>query len=164
MDKTPAERMREQILKSLGLTDLLNEQVFKKKKPFLGICLGLQLLAKKSYEHGVHQGLGWIDGEVIQFKLDGMKLKLPHMGWNEITLQKDHPIFKDLSDGNRAFYFVHSYHLKCDDAECVTAFCEYGYKFPAVICESNIVATQFHPEKSQDNGMQLLENFINWKP
>lgn len=150
-------------LEKLDLVNILNDQVSKKGKPFLGICLGLQLLAKSSHEHGVHSGFGWIDGDVRKFNIDDAGLKLPHMGWNEIVPKTEHPVFNHLKDDQYTFYFVHSYHIECNDTGDVAATCDYGYEFPAVICRDNIIATQFHPEKSQDNGIQFLENFIEWE-
>lgn len=151
-------------LKKRGLIDILNKQVIEKYKPFLGICLGLELLAKRSYEHGLHEGLGWVDGEVKKFILEGNTLKLPHMGWNDIIPKIKHPFFAKLGENCFTFYFVHSYHINCNDSKNIAATCEYGYEFPSVIIKENIIATQFHPEKSQDNGVQLLKNFVEWKP
>jgi len=151
-------------LKNRGLVELLNKEVVKKGKPFLGICLGAQLLTKRSFEHGVFEGFGWVDAEVKEFEFNGeTNLKLPHVGWNNIILKKDHPFFANLEDGQRTFYFVHSYHIRCQDESTIAATCEYGYPFTAALAKDNIVATQFHPEKSQDNGVQLLENFVEWK-
>ncbi|MFC1570471.1 imidazole glycerol phosphate synthase subunit HisH [Candidatus Omnitrophota bacterium] len=150
-------------LEKLGMVDILDDQVIKKGKPFLGICLGLQLLAKSSHEHGEHSGLGWIDGDVRKFNIDDAKLKLPHMGWNEIVPKTEHPVFGHLKDDQYTFYFVHNYHIECNDPGDIAATCSYGYEFPAVICRDNIIATQFHPEKSQDNGIQFLENFVEWE-
>lgn len=147
-----------------NLTELLNYQVIKKGKPFLGICLGLQMLAKSSQEHGFHIGLGWFDAEVVRFQFKEKELKVPHMGWNDITTEVEHPLFENLSEGQFSFYFVHSYYILCNQPENIAASCEYGIKFTAAIYRDNIFATQFHPEKSQDNGVQLLENFINWSP
>lgn len=151
-------------LEERGLIGILNQEVLKHGKPFLGICLGLQLLAKCSYEHGFHSGLGWFEGEVNRFKFNGNDLKFPHIGWNNIMLKIEHPFFARLQDGQLTFYFVHSYHITCDKPDNIAATCEYGYEFTAVIAKENIIATQFHPEKSQDSGIQLLENFVRWDP
>lgn len=147
-----------------GLHEILHRQVFEKRKPFLGICLGLQLLAKQSEEHGLHRGLGWLDAEVVRFNAPGKELKIPHMGWNEIILQRTHSLFRNLKSNELSFYFVHSFYIKCSNFDDVLATCEYGAEFAAAIANDNIVATQFHPEKSQDNGLQILENFLNWRP
>lgn len=148
-----------------GLGETLRRQVFEKGKPFLGICLGLQLLAGSSEEHGVHQGLGWLDAEVVRFSFNGgPPLKIPHMGWNEISPRGDHPLFRHLKETERTFYFVHSFHIVCRDPRDVAAVCEYGVPFTAAVARDNIAATQFHPEKSQDNGLQVLKNFLEWNP
>lgn len=150
---------------SRGLHGILHRQVFEKGKPFLGICLGLQLLAGSSEEHGRHQGLGWLDAEVVKFDFNGgSPLKIPHMGWNEIAPQGDQPLFRHLKATERTFYFVHSFHLVCRDPGDVAATCAYGIPFTAAVARNNIAATQFHPEKSQDNGLQVLKNFLEWNP
>lgn len=149
---------------SRGLDGILWKQVFEKGKPFLGICLGLQLLAQSSEEHGYHKGLGWFDAEVIKFNLNGSRLKIPHMGWNEITPISNHFLFAHLKNTERTFYFVHSFHIVCHKKSDIVATGEYGITFNAVIGRDNIVATQFHPEKSQDNGIQVLKNFLAWNP
>ncbi|HXI13966.1 MAG TPA: imidazole glycerol phosphate synthase subunit HisH [Thermoanaerobaculia bacterium] len=154
-------------LRSRGLVEVLHEQVLVKKKPFLGICLGMQLLAKSSTEHGLHEGLGWLDAEVVRFgngngSLNG--LKIPHMGWNEIVPARDHPLLERLPAKQRSFYFVHSYHIICHDQTDSLASSEYGYKFTVAVHRENIFATQFHPEKSQDNGLQVLQNFVTGAP
>lgn len=151
-------------LKDRGLIDVLYRQVYKKGKPLLGICLGLQILAESSEEHGYHKGLGWFEAEVKRFALDGTKFKIPHVGWNEIEIKIKHPLFYNISENQNVFYFVHSYHINCVHAEDIAATSEYGYTFTSAIYKNNIIATQFHPEKSQDNGIQLLKNFVNWNP
>ncbi|MFH2091019.1 MAG: imidazole glycerol phosphate synthase subunit HisH [Pseudomonadota bacterium] len=150
-------------LNTAGLVEILNREVLENKKPFLGICLGMQLLASDSSEHGFTNGLGLIPGQVRMFDRPDSDLKLPHMGWNDIMPQKPHPVFDGLKPGQFCFYFVHSYHFKPQDSGDVLATCDYGGEFCAVLARDNIIATQFHPEKSQDNGIQLLENFVNWK-
>ena len=150
-------------LEARGLPPVLRQQVFEKRKPFLGICLGLQLLAKCSPEHGNHRGLGWFDADVVRFDL-GNGFKVPHMGWNKIDPAVTHPMFANLKEREFDFYFVHSLHIVCRDAQNVAATCTYGESFTAAIFKDNVFATQFHPEKSQDNGLQLLKNFATWKP
>jgi len=147
-----------------GLDEILENQVLKKGKPFLGICLGLQLLAKTSEEHGLHKGLGYFDAEVKKFKFDKIKLHVPHIGWNDVCPQKNHFIFRKLNQDENIFYFVHSYHIVCNQEQDILATCDYGISFIAAIARDNIVATQFHPEKSQDNGIQILKNFVKWNP
>jgi len=140
-------------LTKLGLVDILNKKVVQDKTPFLGICLGMQLLAEKGHEFGEHAGLGWIKGETIKLNSP----TLPHIGWNDIKILKD-DILKNIPDKN--FYFVHSYVLKPADKKIIIATCKYGVEFPAVIRHKNIFATQFHPEKSQLSGLKVIDNFI----
>jgi len=151
-------------LESRNLIDMLHRQVFEKGKPILGICLGMQLFATNSTEHGCHKGLGWFDAEVIQFELKDTSLKIPHMGWNEIEPQVEHPLFAKLNKEHFVFYFVHSFHIVCSNPRNVVATCNYGYPFAAAVFRENLFAVQFHPEKSQDNGLQVLENFVSWEP
>ncbi len=146
-------------LKKLGLIDTLNEQVMHRKKPLLGICLGMQLLADTSEEFGTHEGLGWIPGQIRQLDVSG-DLRLPHVGWNEVEVINDSPLFRGI-DGELVYYFVHSYHFVCDE-KYVAARCRYGINFTAAVQHENIMATQFHPEKSQDKGLKLLRNYLNF--
>ncbi|SMC10131.1 imidazole glycerol phosphate synthase subunit HisH [Nitratiruptor tergarcus] len=129
-------------------------------KPILGICLGMQLLFEKSYEFGEHQGLGLIPGEVVPFDKSRFehRLKVPHMGWNELFVQKETPIFRGLP---QAFYlyFVHSYHAVCDDAYAIGKTV-YGYEFVSAVQKENIFGLQPHPEKSHENGLKILKNFV----
>jgi imidazole glycerol-phosphate synthase subunit HisH len=151
-------------LRSRGLVEVLSREVLQKHKPLLGVCLGMQLLARSSSEHGRHEGLGWFDAEVVRFDLPQNGLKVPHMGWNDVTTRSPHPLLHGLREDQFVFYFVHSFHVVCRDARDVVAICEYGYPFAAAIARENIFATQFHPEKSQDNGLQILRNFAEWMP
>ncbi len=131
-------------------------------KSFLGICLGLQLLFSESEEFGHHQGLGIIPGKVVRFPADlyvaGENLKVPHMGWNQIRLQQDIQLFAGVADGS-SVYFVHSYYVVPDDAKAVATITDYGMNFCSAICRDNVMATQFHPEKSQQVGLRILKNF-----
>lgn len=145
-------------LKSAGLIPILNQQILEKRKPFLGICLGLQLLGDTSFENGKHQGLGWIKGKVIRLKV-GKKEKLPHVGWDNVSFAKNSRIFSKIPDQSD-FYFVHSFYLKPENKKIIAATCTYGEKFPVCLIRQNIWATLFHPEKSQQPGLQLLKNFI----
>lgn len=152
-------------LEKRNLVDTLRRAVLEQGKPFLGICLGLQLLAQSSTEHGFHQGLGWLDATVGRFALDGASgWKVPHMGWNDIEPAVGHPVLAGLNPKSRDFYFVHSFHISCRQQRDVLATASYGYSFTAAVARNNIVATQFHPEKSQDNGLELLSNFAQWNP
>lgn len=152
-------------LEARGLIEVLHREVREKGKPFLGVCLGLQLLAKSSTEHGLHAGLGYLDAHVERFDPTGLPstLKIPHMGWNEVAPEVEHPLLAKLP-ADAAFYFVHSYHIVCEDPAQVAATSLHGYRFAAAVHHGNIFATQFHPEKSQDNGLQVLENFSSWSP
>jgi glutamine amidotransferase len=124
----------------------------------------MQLLADKGLEHGEHQGLGFIAGEVVRLEAGLDQLKIPHTGWNAIALKAPHPLFAGLREDQLTFYFVHSFHFRAADPATVLGTCDYGRPFTAVVAKDNIVATQFHPEKSQDSGIQIVENFIKWKP
>ncbi|MDP3935333.1 MAG: imidazole glycerol phosphate synthase subunit HisH [Candidatus Giovannonibacteria bacterium] len=148
-------------LKNLGLIGALEEAVLKNKKPFLGICLGMQLLASEGEESGLTKGLGWIAGRVRKFAVDETKFRIPHIGWNDVVVGANGVLFEGIQ--NPVFYFVHSYHLVPENPAVVAATCEYGEKFAAAVRKDNIFGTQFHPEKSQKSGLKLLENFLNFK-
>lgn len=145
-------------LKRLDLIEVLSEEVINKKKPFFGICLGMQLLAKDSIEQGLSEGLGWIDGHVKALDLNN-NYKVPHVGWNNVEFDSELPLFARIEE-NSHFYFDHSFHLECDK-KLITSTCNYGKKYVASIQKENIFATQFHPEKSQRNGLKMLRNFLN---
>ena len=141
----------------------LNDLVLKDKKPALGICLGMQVMANNSSEGGVHKGLGWFDAEVVKLNPKSTDLKVPNIGWNEVTFNKSSSLFKkipQLAD----LYFVHSYYMKCNNEHDVIATYDFSFPVTAAISKENIFATQFHPEKSQDIGLRIIENFIDWKP
>lgn len=147
-----------------GMCEALEEAVIRDRKPFLGICVGMQLLADAGLEHGRKKGLGWIGGEVVEIDVSVKpQLKVPHMGWNDLIINNNHPILKGINSGDHA-YFVHSYHVKTVDQENVLAHVDYAGKITAIIGKDNIVGTQFHPEKSQAVGLKLLENFLMWSP
>jgi imidazole glycerol-phosphate synthase subunit HisH len=150
-------------LDELGLIPALNRKVVEEKTPVLGICLGMQLLTRGS-EEGKLPGLGWIDADTIKFRFDdaGSTLKIPHMGWNTITLKQPNTIFQDMN-GESRFYFVHSYFVRCHVESDIVATSHYGYEFAASVSRGNIFGTQFHPEKSHKFGMQVLKNFVNLK-
>jgi len=139
-----------------GLVSVLNQTVLAGKKPFLGICIGMQLLATKGFEFGEHQGLGWIEGETEKLETGGKRL--PHIGWDDVVWQDSEPLFTGVSDHN--FYFDHSFALKPTDPSVTIAHCDYGGQFAAAVRKDNIIATQFHPEKSQQSGLQFLSNFL----
>jgi glutamine amidotransferase len=149
-------------LHELGLVEIMNEEVVEKGKPFLAICIGIQLLGDEGMEHGgPHPGLGWIRGRVEPFTIDEKKYKVPHVGWNNISIVGDPLLFQDVHRPDPDFYFVHSFHLKATDPKDVIATCEYGETFVAAVQKNNIMGVQFHPEKSQKNGVQLLKNFMS---
>lgn len=147
-------------LKDLGLIELLNHKVLVEKTPILGICLGVQLFTTKS-EEGQLQGLNWIEAETLKFQFsnENSLLKIPHMGWNDVTQLKESRLFKDMPDESR-FYFVHSFYLKPKNNENSLLNCNYGLDFSCALEKDNIVGVQFHPEKSHKFGMQLLRNFV----
>ncbi|MCI5050114.1 MAG: imidazole glycerol phosphate synthase subunit HisH [Rickettsiales bacterium] len=141
-----------------GLKDALQEAVIQKGTWFLGICVGMQLMLETGYEHGTHQGLGWIEGSVGPIA-PGDNLKIPHMGWNELSIKTKHPIFNDIHSGDHVYY-VHSYHATCKNAADCLAISDYGGPISACIGKDNMIGTQFHPEKSHRIGLKLLNNFI----
>jgi len=151
-------------LKSVeGLLPEIRKQVLIEKKPFLGICVGMQVLASIGYENGEHQGLGFINGKVEKITVQE-GLKIPHMGWNEIMLKPTkHPALKDVKNGEH-FYFANSYHFICQNENNVLAQLEYGSKLNAIVAKENILGIQFHPEKSGEAGLLILKNFLNWRP
>lgn len=150
-------------LKSIeGFLSELRQQVLKEKKPFLGVCVGMQVLASSGNEDGVHAGLGFINGVVE--KISGENLKVPHMGWNNISIKgSKHAVLKDIKDGEH-FYFANSYHFISQNENNVLAQVEYGSKLTAIIAKENILGAQFHPEKSGEAGLIFLKNFLNWRP
>ena len=146
-----------------SLIDALSEAVLKRAVPFLGICVGMQLLATVGREFGDHPGLGWIEGEVVKLTPSDPGLKIPQIGWNELNVTRPHPLFAEIGPGAHA-YFVHSYAMKTNDPARVLATSDYGGPFTAAVGRDNIVGTQFHPEKSQAVGLTLLGNFLVWQP
>jgi imidazole glycerol-phosphate synthase subunit HisH len=146
-------------LMSQGLLQVLSKRVLENNVPILGVCLGMQLLSKSSAE-GELPGLGWVDAETIHFKFQysNTNLKIPHMGWNQLTVCQSHPLFAGLEEINR-FYFVHSYHVVCANPDNVLATTSYGFDFTSAVVKDNIMGVQFHPEKSHKFGMRLLKNF-----
>lgn len=146
-----------------GLFDAIAESVIGKGRPFIGICVGMQMMATRSLEYQVVDGFNWIAGEVVKIIPENAAMKVPHMGWNELIIDNPHPVLEGLSDGNHA-YFVHSYHFRVDDPKQRLAHCEYGGDITAIIGRDNMIGTQFHPEKSQSAGLRLIANFLQWKP
>ena len=146
-----------------GMVDALNDTVRKKGRPFLGICVGMQLMAERGREFETVEGLGWIDGEVVPIAPADPGLKIPHMGWNELCVRARHPVLDGLPSGTHA-YFVHSYHFRPEDAADLIADTDYGGPLAATIARDNLIGTQFHPEKSQMAGLRLIANFLKWRP
>jgi len=147
-----------------GMIAALEKNVIRGGKPFLGVCVGMQLMADRGLEHGVHEGLGWIKGEVRRLAPADPALKIPHMGWNDLRFKAArHAVLAGLKPGGDA-YFVHSYYLACADPGNVIAEVDYGGTFAAVVGRDNLIGTQFHPEKSQALGLRLIGNFLAWRP
>ena len=149
-----------------GMIEVLDERVIRGGTPFLGVCVGMQLLASEGREKVVTQGLGWIPGAVEKIAPSDPSLKIPHMGWNTISILRPHALLAGIPDGPDGLhaYFVHSYHFRTDDAAHLVATTDYGGKVTACIGCDNIFGTQFHPEKSQALGLKLIENFLGWTP
>lgn len=145
-----------------GMVSALNQRVRQEAAPFLGICVGMQLMAKIGEEHGIHEGLGWVDGRVTALKPRGSTLKIPHMGWNALSHIAPHPVMDGIDVGDH-LYFVHSFHMVCPD-DRICAQVDYGEPVTACIQTESCFGTQFHPEKSQKVGLQLLGNFLIWCP
>jgi glutamine amidotransferase len=146
-----------------GLEAALHEAVMIRARPFLGICVGMQLMAQAGREFETVEGLGWIGGEVVAIEPADPRLKIPHMGWNEIEPGSAHPLLAGLGAGTHG-YFVHSYHFRLADAADLVASTDYGGPIAAVIGRDNVAGTQFHPEKSQEAGLRLIRNFLRWRP
>jgi len=146
-----------------GMVDTLQREVIERGKPFLGICVGMQLMATRGVEYGVHAGLDWIAGDVVRIEPGKDHLKIPHMGWNELLELKPHPVLAGLQAHDHA-YFVHSFQLKTATPASLLAITDYGGPITAVVGRDNIAGTQFHPEKSQATGLKLIGNFLRWKP
>jgi glutamine amidotransferase len=146
-----------------GLEAALHEAIMIRARPFLGICVGMQLMADAGREFENVEGLGWIAGEVTAIEPADAELKIPHMGWNEIEPRSEHPLLAGLGPGVHA-YFVHSYHFRLADPNDLVATTDYGGAMAAVVGRDNIAGTQFHPEKSQEAGLRLIRNFLRWRP
>ena len=149
-----------------GMVEALNARVRQQGRPFLGICVGMQLMAERGREFEVTQGLGWIAGEVDRIMPSDPALKIPHMGWNTLNVAKPHPLLRDIAVGAEGLhaYFVHSYHLNVAEHRDLVAEAEYGGAVTAIVGRDTMVGTQFHPEKSQRLGLKLIANFLDWNP
>jgi imidazole glycerol-phosphate synthase subunit HisH len=146
-----------------GLFEAIDEAVRLKARPFLGICVGMQMLADWGREYEDTAGFGWIGGEVVRIEPSAATLKVPHMGWNDLVIDHPHPVLAGLQTGDHA-YFVHSYHFRVSDPAMLLAHCDYAGPVTAIVGRDNIVGTQFHPEKSQSLGLRLIANFLTWAP
>lgn len=150
-----------------GLYEAITEAVIDRGQPFLGICVGMQMLATTGREYHDTAGFGWIGGEVVKIVPSDAKLKVPHMGWNDLVIDRQgaarHPVLDGLETGQHA-YFVHSYHFKVDRLEHRLAHCDFGGDITAIVGRDNILGAQFHPEKSQATGLRLIANFLKWRP
>lgn len=146
-----------------GLIEAMTEAVQGRGAPFLGVCVGMQLLATRGLEFRVTPGLGWISGDVARLEPRGPGLKVPHMGWNALEIARPHPLFEGQADGAH-MYFTHSFVLKPGDGADVVAFADHGGRFPAAVARGNVAGVQFHPEKSQSAGLRLLRSFLEWRP
>lgn len=144
-----------------GIYDAMVEAVIDKGRPFLGICVGMQLLASRGHEYRDTEGLDWIGGDVVHIAPSDKALKVPHMGWNDLVVDQSHPVLDGLTSGKHA-YFVHSYHFQVADPAHLLAHVDYGGAITAIVGRDNMVGTQFHPEKSQATGLRLIGNFLKW--
>jgi glutamine amidotransferase len=146
-----------------GMVNALTEAVRRRGVPFLGICVGMQLMATRGLEHGTHEGLGWIEGDVVRITPSDPALKIPHMGWNTLRVWRPHSVLSHVQGSDAHAYFVHSYEFGASDSNTI-ASTDYGGPIAAVVGRDNMIGTQFHPEKSQAVGLQLLQNFVRWRP
>ena len=149
-----------------GMVEAMEEAVRRRGRPFLGICVGAQLMATRGLEHEVVDGLNWIAGDVAAIKPRDPELKIPHMGWNTLDLRRSHPLLEGVTTGQSGLhaYFVHSYQLYADNADDLVATADYGGPVTAIVGRDNLAGTQFHPEKSQTLGLRLIANFLKWRP
>ena len=146
-----------------GLEEAIGEAVVARGRPFFGICVGMQLMADRGREFEVVEGLGWVGGEVVAIEPADPSFKIPHMGWNELVIERSHPVFEGVRNGAHT-YFVHSFHLAVADRTDLIATADYAQALTAAVGRDNMVGTQFHPEKSQDAGLRLISNFLRWRP
>lgn len=152
-----------QLFDHTGLYEALESAVINKARPFMGICIGMQMMARRGLEHEPTSGFDWIGGEVVPISPSDPAMKVPHMGWNDLIIDQPHPVLNGLVTGDHA-YFVHSYHFVVDDPAHRLAHCDYGGDITAIIGRDTMIGTQFHPEKSQAAGLRLIANFLKWNP
>lgn len=150
-------------LRASGCFQAMVEAVETRGRPFLGICVGMQLMARKGHEYAETPGLGWIDGEVERITPDSAALKVPHMGWNDLVIDRPHPVLDGIATGEHA-YFVHSYQMRVQDAAQRVAHVDYGGDVTAIVAHDTMIGFQFHPEKSAAAGLRMIANFLTWRP
>jgi glutamine amidotransferase len=146
-----------------GLEAAVSEAVVARGRPFFGICVGMQLMADRGREFETVDGLGWVGGEIVPIEPANPSFKIPHMGWNELAIERQHPVFDGVGDGTHT-YFLHSFHFAVSDKMDLLATADYAQAVTAAVARDNMVGTQFHPEKSQDAGLRLIANFLRWRP
>ena len=149
-----------------GMIEAMEQSVLAEGRPFLGVCVGMQLLAARGLEHEITPGLGWVAGDVVPIETGDSSLKIPHMGWNTVNIRRQHPLLAGIETGENGLhaYFVHSFHFVPSSQEAIVAEAVYGGPIAALVASDNIAGTQFHPEKSQKLGLALLANFVEWRP
>lgn len=145
------------------LYEAMVEAVETHGRPFMGICVGMQLMAARGHEFELTDGLGWIEGDVVPIRPESSKMKIPHMGWNDLVIEAEHPVLAGLATGDHV-YFVHSYHMDVAEPGARLAYADYGGPVTAIVGRDTMIGTQFHPEKSQASGLRMIANFLNWKP
>ena len=146
-----------------GVFEAIEEVVIRGGRPFMGICIGMQMMASRGMEYQETPGFGWIDGEVVRIEPTDPALKVPHMGWNDLVLDREHPVFDGIETGKHA-YFVHSYHFQVASPAHLLAHVDYGGQITAIVGRDNMIGTQFHPEKSSETGLRMIANFLRWVP
>ncbi len=154
---------KKQLADYTGLFEAIEDATRNRAVPFLGICVGMQMMASVSREYENTDGFGWVGGEVVKIEPSDPALKVPHMGWNDLVIDHPHPVLNGINTGDHA-YFVHSYHMRLTDPAHLLAHCDYGGDITAIIGRDNMIGTQFHPEKSQSAGLRLISNFLGWRP
>lgn len=154
---------RKELFDHRGLFEAIEEAVVSAGRPFFGICIGMQMMATRGLEYAPTPGFDWIGGEVDRIMPENTALKVPHMGWNDLVIDRPHALFDGIATGDHA-YFVHSYHFRVADPAHLLAHCNYGGQITAIVGRDNMVGTQFHPEKSQATGLHMIANFLRWRP
>jgi len=154
---------REELFSRSDLAEAMIEAVQKRAVPFMGICVGMQMLATTGFEYQQTTGLGWIDGEIHRIEPQDPSLKIPHMGWNDLHIAQAHPVLAGIKTGDHA-YFVHSYAMQVGDPNALLAHVDYGGRVTAIVGRDNVIGMQFHPEKSQEAGLRMIGNFLRWAP